>query len=125
MHPPYSPDLAPSDYDLFLAMQNFLSEKKLGSREDCENRLLECFANKDQDFYERGYCEIQVPKSNFPPGFKFEADSIPMQNLQFLGMVSVHIPVRPSAVEAVRNFRNAGIKIKKKKFNVENAFYPS
>ncbi|GFT47543.1 histone-lysine N-methyltransferase SETMAR [Trichonephila clavipes] len=30
MHPPYSPDLAPSDYYLFLALQNFLSDKKLG-----------------------------------------------------------------------------------------------
>ncbi|GFU91349.1 histone-lysine N-methyltransferase SETMAR [Trichonephila clavipes] len=36
MHPPYSPDLAPSDYHLFLALQNFLSDKKLGSREGCE-----------------------------------------------------------------------------------------
>ncbi|GFX75128.1 mariner Mos1 transposase [Trichonephila clavipes] len=54
MHPPYSPDLAPSDYHLFLTLQNFLSEKNLGSREDCENRLLDVFANKSQDFYERG-----------------------------------------------------------------------
>ncbi|GFU00805.1 histone-lysine N-methyltransferase SETMAR [Trichonephila clavipes] len=45
MHPPYSPDLAPSDYHLFLALQNLLSDKKLGSREDCENLLLEFFAN--------------------------------------------------------------------------------
>ncbi|GFX75032.1 hypothetical protein TNCV_1846041 [Trichonephila clavipes] len=34
-----SPDMAPSDYHLFLALQNFLSDKILGSREDCENRL--------------------------------------------------------------------------------------
>ncbi|GFU72877.1 mariner Mos1 transposase [Trichonephila clavipes] len=32
MHPPYSPNLAPRDYHLFLALQNFLSDKKLGSR---------------------------------------------------------------------------------------------
>ncbi|GFX88381.1 mariner Mos1 transposase [Trichonephila clavipes] len=49
MHLPYSPYMAPSDYHLFLAFQNFLSDKKLGSREDCENRLLEVFTNKDQD----------------------------------------------------------------------------
>ncbi|GFT86816.1 histone-lysine N-methyltransferase SETMAR [Trichonephila clavipes] len=54
MHPPYSPDLAPSDYNLFLAFKNFLSDKNLGTREDCGNRLLEFFANKDQDFHERG-----------------------------------------------------------------------
>ncbi|GFT33984.1 mariner Mos1 transposase [Trichonephila clavipes] len=49
-----NPDLAPSDYHLFLELQNFLSDKKLGPREDYENRLLKFFANKDQDFYERG-----------------------------------------------------------------------
>ncbi|GFT11835.1 histone-lysine N-methyltransferase SETMAR [Trichonephila clavipes] len=41
MHPPYSSDLAPSDYHLFLALQSFLSDKKLRSREDCEDRLLD------------------------------------------------------------------------------------
>ncbi|GFW83410.1 HTH_Tnp_Tc3_2 domain-containing protein [Trichonephila clavipes] len=35
MYPPYSTDLAPSDYHLLLALQNFLSNKKLESREDC------------------------------------------------------------------------------------------
>ncbi|GFW57305.1 histone-lysine N-methyltransferase SETMAR [Trichonephila clavipes] len=57
MHSPYSPDLAPSDYRLFLAMQNFLSDKKLGSIEDCENLLLESFTNKDQDFYDKRHYE--------------------------------------------------------------------
>ncbi|GFX96676.1 transposable element Tc3 transposase [Trichonephila clavipes] len=46
MHPPYRPDLEPSDFHLVLAMQNFLSDKKLGSREDSENRLLDVFTNK-------------------------------------------------------------------------------
>ncbi|GFT83890.1 histone-lysine N-methyltransferase SETMAR [Trichonephila clavipes] len=50
MHPPYSPDLASNDSHLFLALQDFLSDKKLGSREDCKNQLLEFFANKGQDF---------------------------------------------------------------------------
>ncbi|GFU82721.1 histone-lysine N-methyltransferase SETMAR [Trichonephila clavipes] len=41
MHPAYSPNLAPSDYHLFLKLQKFLSDKKLGSREDCDNQFLE------------------------------------------------------------------------------------
>ncbi|GFX82201.1 histone-lysine N-methyltransferase SETMAR [Trichonephila clavipes] len=53
VHPPYSPDLAPSVCHLFLALQNFLSDKKLGSGEDCENQLLDVFANKCQYFYAR------------------------------------------------------------------------
>ncbi|XP_014475533.1 PREDICTED: histone-lysine N-methyltransferase SETMAR-like, partial [Dinoponera quadriceps] len=58
MHPPYS--TTPSDYHVFLALQNFLSDKKLASREDCENRLLEFFANRDQDFYERGIMKLPL-----------------------------------------------------------------
>ncbi|GFX22647.1 mariner Mos1 transposase [Trichonephila clavipes] len=60
MHPPYSTKLAPSFYHLFLALQNFLSDKKLGSREDYENLLLEVFTNKDQDFYERGIMKLPL-----------------------------------------------------------------
>ncbi|XP_067125649.1 histone-lysine N-methyltransferase SETMAR-like [Centruroides vittatus] len=30
IHPPYSQDLAPSDYHLFLSLQNFFSDKKIG-----------------------------------------------------------------------------------------------
>ncbi|GFV48393.1 histone-lysine N-methyltransferase SETMAR [Trichonephila clavipes] len=60
MHPAYSPSLAPNDYHLFLSLQNFQSDKKLGSREDCENRVLEVFANKGQDFYGRGNMKLSV-----------------------------------------------------------------
>ncbi|GFV06411.1 histone-lysine N-methyltransferase SETMAR [Trichonephila clavipes] len=60
MHPPYSSDLAPSDYHLFLTLQNFLSDKKLGSREDRENRLLEFFTNKNQNLYERGVVKLPL-----------------------------------------------------------------
>ncbi|GFW95948.1 histone-lysine N-methyltransferase SETMAR [Trichonephila clavipes] len=58
MHPPYIPDLAPINYHLVLAFQNFLSDKKLGSREDCVNRFLEIFVNKNQDFYERDIMKL-------------------------------------------------------------------
>ncbi|GFX03751.1 histone-lysine N-methyltransferase SETMAR [Trichonephila clavipes] len=60
MHPPYSPNLAPNDYHLFLALQNFLIDEKLESREDCENRFLEFLANKDQDFCERGIMNLPL-----------------------------------------------------------------
>ncbi|GFX60886.1 uncharacterized protein TNCV_1311781 [Trichonephila clavipes] len=65
MHPPYSLDLTPNDYPLFLALQNFQSDKKLESREDWENRLLEFFANKCQDFYERGNMKLPLKWKNF------------------------------------------------------------
>ncbi|GFX56708.1 transposase [Trichonephila clavipes] len=64
MRPSYSPDKAPSDYHLFLALQNFLSDKNLGSREDCENQFLDVFANKCQDFQDRGIMKQQIIKLN-------------------------------------------------------------
>jgi len=33
MHPPYSPDVAPSDYHLFRSLQNSLNGVKLASKE--------------------------------------------------------------------------------------------
>lgn len=51
-HPPYSPDIARSDYYLFPNLQNFLTGKKLNN--DCEVKLLlvQFFVNKNQMFYE-------------------------------------------------------------------------
>ncbi|GFV28681.1 histone-lysine N-methyltransferase SETMAR [Trichonephila clavipes] len=51
-HPPYSPDLAPSDYYLFRSLQNFF--KTFTSNEEVKNHLDQFFASKDQTFYERG-----------------------------------------------------------------------
>ncbi|GFX82548.1 uncharacterized protein TNCV_2166961 [Trichonephila clavipes] len=55
---PYSSDLVPKDYHLFLALQNFKSDKNLESREDSENQLHEVFDNKSQDFYDRGNMKL-------------------------------------------------------------------
>jgi len=54
MHPPYSLDLAPSDYYLFRSLQNSLSGVKLISKEACENHLSQFFAQKSQKFYSNG-----------------------------------------------------------------------
>ncbi|GFV61026.1 histone-lysine N-methyltransferase SETMAR [Trichonephila clavipes] len=53
-HPPYSSDLAPSDYYLFRSLQNFLDGKTFPSNEEVRNHLDQFFARKDQKFYERG-----------------------------------------------------------------------
>jgi len=53
-HPPYSPDLAPSDYYLFRSLQNFLDGKTFTSNEEVKNHLDQFFASKEQKFYERG-----------------------------------------------------------------------
>lgn len=53
-HPPYSPDLAPSDYYLFRSLQNSLRGKKFTSNEDIKEYLNQYFAQKDKKFFELG-----------------------------------------------------------------------
>lgn len=53
-HPPYSPDLAPSDYHLFRSLDNYIRDKKFRSTSDVESALNEFFSSKDQSFYQRG-----------------------------------------------------------------------
>ena len=53
-HAAYSPDLAPSDYHLFVSMAHALAEQRFGSYEDVKKWLDEWFAAKGEDFYWRG-----------------------------------------------------------------------
>jgi len=54
MHPPYSLDIAPSDYHLFRSLQNSLNGVKLASKEACENHLKQFFDQKPQKFCRDG-----------------------------------------------------------------------
>lgn len=53
-HPPYSPDLAPSDYYLFRSLQNSLAGKSFTSDDGVKTYLELFFGEKDQKFYEKG-----------------------------------------------------------------------
>ncbi|KAG6795134.1 Ammar1 transposase [Apis mellifera caucasica] len=59
-HPPYSPDLAPSDYFLFRSLQNSLNGKNFNNDDGIKSYLIQFFANKNQKFYERGI--MMVPE---------------------------------------------------------------
>ena len=58
LHPPYSPDLAPSDYHLFLSLQNFLKGKKFKNEEDVKQALVQFFASKDETFFKNGIYKL-------------------------------------------------------------------
>ncbi|CAF4933789.1 unnamed protein product, partial [Rotaria socialis] len=52
-HPPYSPDLAPTDYHLYRSPSNRLNEKKFDDEKHLKMDLADFFGQKSQDFYER------------------------------------------------------------------------
>ncbi len=59
-HPPYSPDLAPSDFHLFRYLQWFLRDITLETEEEVKSALDDFFASKDISFYQRGiHCLVQ------------------------------------------------------------------
>ena len=59
-HPPYSPDLAPSDYHLFRHLKAEISGQHFGSFEDLESWLETFFDDKPRIFYDRGIRKLPV-----------------------------------------------------------------
>ena len=53
-HPPYSPDLAPTDYHLFRSLGNSLRDKKFDDANDIQKYLTDFFASQSRDFCANG-----------------------------------------------------------------------
>ena len=53
-HPPYSPDVAPSDYHLFRSMAHDLAEQHFRSYKDVKKWIVSWIAYKDEQFFRRG-----------------------------------------------------------------------
>nr|CDJ80805.1 Transposase domain containing protein [Haemonchus contortus] len=53
-HPPYSPDLAPTDYHLFLSLSNHLKNKNFDYVNQLETYIDEFSSSKPQEFYASG-----------------------------------------------------------------------
>ena len=58
IHPPYSPDIATSDFHLFRSLQNSLNGKNVNSLGDCKRHLEQFFAQKDKKFWEDGITKL-------------------------------------------------------------------
>lgn len=57
-HPPYSPDIAPSDYHLFLSLSNQIKEKKFKDEAELKMVIQTFFDSKSKDFYARGIYDL-------------------------------------------------------------------
>ena len=57
-HPPYSPDLAPTDYHLFLSLSNHLKFKNYDEKKEVEDDLKIFFENKSMEFYRNGILSL-------------------------------------------------------------------
>ena len=53
-HPPFSPDMAPSDYWLFADLKKCLQEKRFSSNEEVILETEVYFKAKDKSFYQKG-----------------------------------------------------------------------
>jgi histone-lysine N-methyltransferase SETMAR len=54
VHPPYSPDIAPSDCHLFLSLDNHLRGRQFRTLEDVKTALDGLFASRSKEFYHSG-----------------------------------------------------------------------
>ena len=68
-HPPYSPDLAPTDYHLFRSLSSSLKDQHFQEEEDIKSFISDFFNNKSSEFYKEGIMSLpsrwqQVVDSN-------------------------------------------------------------
>ena len=59
LHPPYSPDLALSDYWLFNDLKKMLQGKRFGSNEEVITETEASFESKDESFYIKGIEKLE------------------------------------------------------------------
>ncbi|GFV57908.1 histone-lysine N-methyltransferase SETMAR [Trichonephila clavipes] len=60
-HPPYSPDLAPSDFHLFLHLKSFLAGKHFNNDKELKENVSNWLKTQAATFYEEGI-EKLVPR---------------------------------------------------------------
>lgn len=57
-HPPYSPDLSPSDYFLFSPLKNYLRGIRYPNSEELEFSIRNWFEKQSLDFFEKGIYKL-------------------------------------------------------------------
>jgi sodium/potassium-transporting ATPase subunit alpha len=60
-----------------------------------------------------GFCDLPLSHKDYPVGYPFDNENVnfPLQNLRFLGLISMIDPPRATVPDAVGKCRSAGIKV--------------
>ena len=60
-----------------------------------------------------GFCDFALPVKEYPEGYNFDNEDVnfPMENLRFVGLMSLIDPPRAAVPDAVSKCRSAGIKV--------------
>ena len=60
-----------------------------------------------------GFCDLMLDKDKYPEGYPFDPDDVnfPLDNLRFVGLMSMIDPPRAAVPDAVAKCRSAGIKV--------------
>ena len=64
LQPPYSPDVAPSDYHLLRSMAHGLADQYFRSYEEVKNWIDSWIASKDDQFFRRGIRTLPMGESS-------------------------------------------------------------
>lgn len=62
-HPPYSPDMAPSDYYLFRDLKKALRGRRFSTDDELKAAVMDYFDSKESDYYYKGI-EMLIPRYN-------------------------------------------------------------
>ena len=68
-HPPYSPDIAPSDYHLFLSMQHSLANQQFNNYQEVEIWVQDYFASQEPESFESGIRSLRKKWKNIVDNF--------------------------------------------------------
>jgi [histone H3]-lysine36 N-dimethyltransferase SETMAR len=73
-HPPYSPDLAPTDYKAFRSLQNWLNGKNFATEEELRKSIQDWIASKPVGFWVKGI--VDLPR-RWAKVIEYEGDYFP------------------------------------------------
>ena len=58
LHPPYSPDLSPTDFRLFLSLDNHMKNRTFTIEDDLKTEVHNFFQSRTKDFYKNGITKL-------------------------------------------------------------------